>query len=358
MKEILLGAYDPSKTEDSKSYVQNEFTGNGLEFFKIAVSNLVLTILTLGIYSFWARVRTKKYLYRNFKLLNQNFNYHASGKEKFLGFLRALLYIVPVIGGLYLIYEYWPASMGNGKLIAMISFYLLFFALQPLIAYGKFRFEFSRMSWNNIRFRYDGKLKEFSILYFKNIFLLIITVGIYSSWMFANLLNYHISKVSLGTKKLKFDLDGGELFFLGMKTGGVYLIGTAISFVLGMVLSPELTPILIIPVFLFVQIFYATNFLIMIVEAISLEDTHMKINIEYSEMFKIIMVVALSILPLGLALPWGLSYAFEKIQGCISVLTFDGFENIDSNIDNNADVRLDQIGDAASAVEEIGSFFT
>ncbi len=33
-----MGAYDPSKTEESKSYVQNEFTGNGLEFFKIAVS--------------------------------------------------------------------------------------------------------------------------------------------------------------------------------------------------------------------------------------------------------------------------------------------------------------------------------
>ncbi len=42
-----------------------EFRGDGMEYFKIWIVNVLLTILTLGIYSAWATVRNNRYFYSN-----------------------------------------------------------------------------------------------------------------------------------------------------------------------------------------------------------------------------------------------------------------------------------------------------
>jgi len=41
------------------------FTGEGGEYFKIWIANLCLSLLTLGIYSAWAKVRTNRYFWGN-----------------------------------------------------------------------------------------------------------------------------------------------------------------------------------------------------------------------------------------------------------------------------------------------------
>ena len=66
------------------------FTGNGYEFFKIWIVNLALTILTLGIYSAWAKVRTNRYFYSHFQLDGEGFEYHAKPLEILKGRLIAV----------------------------------------------------------------------------------------------------------------------------------------------------------------------------------------------------------------------------------------------------------------------------
>ena len=51
-----------------------EFHGNAVEYFMIWFANLFLTIVSCGIYAPWAKVRTKKYLYRNIILNNVFFD--------------------------------------------------------------------------------------------------------------------------------------------------------------------------------------------------------------------------------------------------------------------------------------------
>ncbi|MFP5306510.1 MAG: DUF898 family protein, partial [Gammaproteobacteria bacterium] len=42
-----------------------QFSGSGGEYFRIWIVNLLLSVLTLGIYSAWAKVRRMQYFYRN-----------------------------------------------------------------------------------------------------------------------------------------------------------------------------------------------------------------------------------------------------------------------------------------------------
>jgi len=73
-----------------------EFTGDGWEYFKIWIVNLLLTILTLGIYSAWAKVRRLHYFYRNTLLAGASFEYHGTPiailKGRLIAFALFLVY--------------------------------------------------------------------------------------------------------------------------------------------------------------------------------------------------------------------------------------------------------------------------
>src|ERR1700759_3419915 len=66
------------------------FEGSAGEYFKIWIVNLVLTIITLGIFSAWAKVRSKRYFLGNTYLGEHSFDYHGSPKRILLGRLIAL----------------------------------------------------------------------------------------------------------------------------------------------------------------------------------------------------------------------------------------------------------------------------
>ena len=61
------------------------FTGVGGEYFKIWIVNILLTIVTLGIYSAWAKVRNKRYFYGNTSMDGVAFEYTASPIKILIG---------------------------------------------------------------------------------------------------------------------------------------------------------------------------------------------------------------------------------------------------------------------------------
>src|SRR5262245_6312583 len=65
-------------SEEEARRQQFEFTGAGGEYFRIWIVNLAMTLLTLGIYSAWAKVRRLQYFYRNTTLAGSSFDYHGN----------------------------------------------------------------------------------------------------------------------------------------------------------------------------------------------------------------------------------------------------------------------------------------
>ena len=75
-----------------------QFHGRGGEYFGIWIVNILLTIVTLGLYSPWAHVRNKQYFYGNTDLAGERFEYLATGKQIFLGRLIAgVLFVTYVL---------------------------------------------------------------------------------------------------------------------------------------------------------------------------------------------------------------------------------------------------------------------
>ena len=122
------------------------FEGSGMEYFKIWIVNILLTIVTLGLYYPWAKVRNNRYFYANSTLEGRNFEYHATGKQLFFGYLIAI--------GLLIAYIVLQNISPTGGLIV----FLIFLVALPWIIWRSLKFNMRMTSFSNVRFSFDGQL--------------------------------------------------------------------------------------------------------------------------------------------------------------------------------------------------------
>ncbi len=130
-----------------------EFKGSGSEYFKIWIVNLFLSILTLGIYSAWAKVRRKRYLYGNTSIKGASFEYHASPITILKGRLIAV--------ALLIVYSVLS------ELFPLVGFFLLIllFAFIPWIVWRSLRFNARMTSLRNVHFSFKGRLGKSYLFY-------------------------------------------------------------------------------------------------------------------------------------------------------------------------------------------------
>ncbi len=200
------------------------FNGKGSTYFGIVIVNWLLTVLTLGLYYPWAKAKQLKFIYGSIVFNSDQFVFHGTGKEMFIGFLKTLL-ITFVLISIYLV-----LVLNEQIVVGIIVLYLLLFAFLPLAIHGSYRYRMSRTSWRGIRFGYRGNKMELFLNFWKWVFLSIITLGIYSSWMTVNLRSYVYSNIRAGNTHFKYEASGLKLFiiilkgyFLTIITLGIYM---------------------------------------------------------------------------------------------------------------------------------------
>jgi uncharacterized membrane protein YjgN (DUF898 family) len=120
------------------------FCGTGGEYFRIWIVNLALTILTLGIYSAWAKVRTRRYFYGNTYVAGHAFDYHASPIRILIGRAIALALFI----GYSLSASASPTILG--------AWLIAFVILVPWLVNAALRFNARNSSYRNIRFNFTG----------------------------------------------------------------------------------------------------------------------------------------------------------------------------------------------------------
>lgn len=129
------------------------FNGSGGEYFRIWIVNLLLTILTLGIYSAWAKVRKLRYFYRNTEIDGSVFDYHGRPGAILKGRLVALL----LIGFYNFAFQF---SLALGLFAAA-----LMAALLPWLLTQSQKFRLHNSSFRGLRFRFTGATREAYLIF-------------------------------------------------------------------------------------------------------------------------------------------------------------------------------------------------
>lgn len=131
-----------------------EFTGSGGEYFKIWIVNLCLTILTLGIYSAWAKVRRNRYFYGNTRVAGSAFDYLANPVSILKGRLIAVAFFVAL------------SVSQNISMVVYGVLMLIFLVLLPWLIVRSMTFRARYTAWRNIRFTFDGTYGQAFAIFF------------------------------------------------------------------------------------------------------------------------------------------------------------------------------------------------
>ncbi len=128
------------------------FTGQWREFLPIALTNLALTIVTLGIYRFWAKARERRYLWSRTQLIDDTLEWTGTGKEMFLGFVIVVAVLIPG----FLLLQFGVQALllrGEFLLAGVLGFavYAGLFYLYHVARFRALRYQLSRTFWHGIR---------------------------------------------------------------------------------------------------------------------------------------------------------------------------------------------------------------
>ncbi len=121
------------------------FTGRAGEYYGIWLANLVLGILTLGVFSAWAKVRRKRYFLGHSLVLGDRLGYHARGGTILKGRLA--------VAAALLAY----GALGYVDPLAQAAAALAFVAAWPWVLNRALAFDARMTSWRNVRFAWHGR---------------------------------------------------------------------------------------------------------------------------------------------------------------------------------------------------------
>lgn len=298
-----------------------KYFGDGSTYFGIVILNLLLTIVTLGLYYPWAKAAYRKYSWNELEMKGSRFTFHGTGKEMFKGFLIVYALIIGYYVSAYLVQSY------EWGFIAVLVVYALFILVLPLAIYGAFRYRLTRTSWRGIFFQFDGNFKEFLKIYIPGFLLAIVTLGIYMPWLRVKIMDYLFSHTKLGDLQFGFKGDGGTLF-------GINIVGVILT---------TITLYLYIPVYIKDRFNFTVNHTT-ITDGVNTK--RLRSTLTGTEAWKTIIVnFLLLVVTLGLAFPWTFIRTMRMFFNNLHIPNDFDFDNLSQSEQSFADATADQVID-------------
>jgi uncharacterized membrane protein YjgN (DUF898 family) len=176
-----------------------EFHGRAGEFFRIWIVNVVLTVLTLGIYAAWAKVRTRRYFYGNTLLDGKPFDFTGNPVSILKGNL--------LFGGLFVIYTVAGSLFPPLALLVMLVIVLL----SPWLIQKALRFRAHNTVHRNVRLNFRGTTGEAYGVFLGLALLIPFTLGLISPYMQFRQKKFFLGNLGWGNSQA--DMQGRAGFF-------------------------------------------------------------------------------------------------------------------------------------------------
>lgn len=306
-----------------------DFSGDAREYFGIWIVNILLSIVTIGVWSAWAKVRTKRYFYGNTSIDGHAFEYHATGLQIFKG--RAIAFLVFV--GLAIADAFAP--------LVAVGLWAVVLGFVPWIVNRSLRFNARVTSWRNVRFDFKGSYWRCLLIFFVLPFVVAGSLGVFAPQASRIRSRYLYGCHSYGG--VPFETDP-RLLALYRGLGAAAIFGAAWLVVFGgiaMLTVPLLMgfgreiPVAFLPlipallVFSVAALFYSARVRNEAIGRMSLGEHRFRCDLSGMRYAWIVVSgLIVTILTLGLMRPWAHVRQWRYVAGAIGVLAvgdLDGF---------------------------------
>ena len=186
------------------------YDGTAGEFAKIALTNTIASIATLGIYRFWGKTRERRYLWGGIRFLGDRAEYAGTGRELLLGFVIALAILGLLFGVSYaiqLVFVDVPWVGVSAQVVHSLALLYLVFVAQ----YRARRYRLSRTRWRSIRFSQDGSSLQYGLIALGWSVVVILSLGTAYAVYRTRLQRYRSTHTSFGDRRFGFEARAMDL---------------------------------------------------------------------------------------------------------------------------------------------------
>jgi len=206
-KDEAFSNEDVSRPQTSSHQIK--FLGDSKDYTKIWLVNLLLSVLTLGIYSPWAKVRARRYMYGNTIIDGHHFDFTADPKV----ILRGRIFMALLMASLYIGAYFHPAVIMLGFLVLMI--------ISPWAIVKSMSFNLKHTTHRGLSFGFKGQTPELFGIYLKGLLLQVTTLGFYIPIFILNIISFKFENTHFGNEQLKFERRPG-FYGIYLKAGLMY----------------------------------------------------------------------------------------------------------------------------------------
>jgi len=213
MSAITPASNTPFSTGQLVMVEPVSFTGTGAEYFRIWITNTFLSIITLGIYSAWAKVRRTRYFYGNTRLAGASFDYHGEPKAILKGRAVAVVLLVA-----YQVFSEMPGVLAGGLALLLI-------AALPWLVWRSLQFKLYNTSYRGIRFGFGGSTTGAYIAYLLWPAIASLTAFLLAPMAHQRIKQFQHGESRYGASRFSFDARVGRFYLLYLKAFLVFVAG-------------------------------------------------------------------------------------------------------------------------------------
>lgn len=332
------------------------FNGSARDYFGIWIVNTLLKIVTIGIYSAWAKVRNRRFFYGSTTLQNQTFEYLADPMALFKGWLIA--------AGAFILY-----SIGTNisPILSGVIALIVFLAFPWLLVRSRI-FNAVNSSYRNIRFGFRPDYRQAYLVFAGLSILSLLSLGLLVPYMLYRQKKFVVENSSYGTTPFSFSATARDFYILSFKVAlGFLLVFGLIGAIAAMMGGGQtaaaaasgrwrpsglaLVPMFILPLVYFILMVYGQTAMANLSwNGTSIGEGSFRSTLRTRDMALLFVTNALAIMfTLGLMIPWAkvrlARYRFERLE----LVTAGGLDDM---------VSAAGSGSAVGATgEEVGDIF-
>lgn len=205
----------PPATPTTARELPLKFTGSAAEYFRIWIVNVCLTLLTLGIFSAWAKVRKKRYFYSHTVLDGTPFQYLGQPIPILKGRIIAAILFGVWYAGTHFFVELLPIVF----IVAIV--------LAPWVLIRSAAFNARYSAYRNMTFRFEGSYWSAVKVLYGWWLIAVFTFGIAFAWWQQRIKNYLVTRSSYGGINGEFSATGGKFFLTYLIAGLIFIAAGA-----------------------------------------------------------------------------------------------------------------------------------
>ena len=274
------------------------FTGQAGEYFRIWIVNLCLSVVTLGIYSAWAKVRRKRYFYGSTLLDGAAFEYLGNPVAILKGRLIVLAALVAY------------GLLDKIHILVSIALLIAIATVLPWVIQRALQFNARNSTHRNVRFGFSGsKMDIFGLLLIGGL-LIPLTLGLAYPYYISRKRRLFVDNSSYGDQRFSFSATTGDYYMASMKLSLAFvgfLIGSIVTVGIGLV-----------PLYVWLRAYAEVTFARVAWRNTTLGDIRFDCGWSVGALFGLYFVNALGVLvSFGLLVPWAVvrtaRYKLERI---------------------------------------------